>query len=136
MARKISNYLINQKMQLRITLKYLFIVLLSSILTGLLVYATIWPLVTAYVPYTLVNQLQTQILVRLSGYSILLIPLLIISCVILTHRIAGPIYNMEQKLDKLIQGEDVDLIMTRKGDEFKDLVEKLNELILMLRSCK
>lgn len=136
MARKIHNYLINRRMQLRITFKYLVITILSSFLTGFVVYVTIWPVVQNFVPYGLVNRLQEQVFSRLLYGSFPLILFITVCCIVITHRIAGPLYNMESKIDKLIRGENVETIVTRKHDDFKEFAEKLNELILMLKECK
>ncbi len=133
MKRKLRNFLIDKKMQLRITLKYLFLAILSSFLTGLIVYITIWPVLKGYVPYVLVDRLQYQIFIRLAFYCIPLIAIISVCCIIITHQIAGPIYNIEQNLDKLIRGEDVERIVIRKSDELKNLVAKINDLIPKLR---
>ncbi len=134
--RKFHNYLINRGMQLRITLKYLAVTILSSLLTGFVVYVTIWPAVQDFVPYALVNRLRDQVFFRLLYGSFPLILFITVCCIVITHRIAGPLYNMENKIDKLIQGGDVEIIVTRKNDDLKELTEKVNELILMLKECK
>jgi len=136
MGRKIRNYLINRRMQLRITFECLFITILSSFLSGIVVYVTVWPVVKGYVPYALIHNAHDQIVFRLLCYGFPLILFIAACCIVITHRIAGPLYNIEQKLDKLIQGENVEIITLRKDDELKELAAKLNKLILMLRSSK
>ncbi len=50
-----------------------------------------------------------------------------------SHKIAGPIYRLEQSLDLLLSG-DMDFIITlRKHDEFKYLADKMNALIDYMR---
>ncbi|MCP4107560.1 MAG: methyl-accepting chemotaxis protein [Desulfobacteraceae bacterium] len=129
MKRKLRNYLIDKKMQLKITIKYLLLAIVSSFLTGVIVYVTIWPVLKGYVPYVLVDRLQYQIVTRLLYYCIPLILVITVCCIIMTHQIAGPLYNIEQNLDKLIRGEDVERIVIRDGDELKNLVTKINDLI-------
>ncbi len=45
-----------------------------------------------------------------------------------SHRIAGPIYRVEQALRSLLAGEDPGLVHLRRGDNFTQLVPVLNEL--------
>ncbi|MCP4351763.1 MAG: hypothetical protein GY795_40390 [Desulfobacterales bacterium] len=134
MKRKLRNYLIDKRMQLRITIKYLLLAIVSSFLTGFIVYATIWPVLKGYVPYVLVDRLQAQIVTRLLCYCIPLIVIISVCCIIMTHQIAGPLYNVEQNLDKLIRGEDVERIVIRDGDELRNLVTKINDLIPRLKN--
>jgi methyl-accepting chemotaxis protein len=76
-------------------------------------------------------------------FQIVLTPLiaanLFVLCIIVpfslfySHKIAGPIYRLEQSLDLLING-DMDFIITlRKNDEFKYLADKMNALIDYMR---
>ena len=43
---------------------------------------------------------------------------------------------MERKLDRLVKGEDIGLIRLRKGDELKEIAEKINELILVVEKSR
>ncbi len=76
-------------------------------------------------------------------FQIVLTPLiaanLFVLCIIVpfslfySHKIAGPIYRLEQSLDLLLSG-DMDFIITlRKNDEFKYLAAKMNALIDYMR---
>jgi len=50
-----------------------------------------------------------------------------------SHKVAGPIYRLEQSMELLING-DMDFIITlRKNDEFKYLADKMNALIDYMR---
>ncbi len=50
-----------------------------------------------------------------------------------SHKIAGPVYRLEQSLDLLISGEMDFMINLRKNDEFKYLADKMNALIDYMR---
>ena len=56
--------------------------------------------------------------------------------IVFSHRIAGPIYRLEKTLDRLISGEDVETIRLRKSDALKELVEKVNSLITMIKQSR
>jgi len=57
-------------------------------------------------------------------------------CIVFTHKIAGPIYNMENKLEQLLEGETPPLIILRKGDELQELADKLNATITKFKEMR
>jgi sensor histidine kinase YesM len=76
-------------------------------------------------------------------FQVILMPLiaanLIVLCIVIpyslvySHKVAGPIYRLEQSMELLING-DMDFIITlRKNDEFKYLADKMNALIDYMR---
>ncbi len=60
---------------------------------------------------------------------IVLMILLIVSGVLLTHRIAGPIFRVLSDIDRVLAGEKGVRVRFRRGDAFPELAEKVNELI-------
>jgi hypothetical protein len=78
-----------------------------------------------------------------SLFQIILIPVLaanlLVLCVIIpysliySHKIAGPIFRLEQSLDFLLRGEMDFMIILRKKDEFKYLASRMNALIDYMR---
>ena len=78
-----------------------------------------------------------------SLFQVVLIPILVanllVLCVIVpysliySHKIAGPIYRLEQSLDLLLRGEMDFIIVLRRKDEFKYLANKMNALIDFMR---
>jgi len=136
MKRKARNYLINRKMQLRLTFKFIALTVSFCLVIGILVYHTIWPVVSGFVPLALINQLKGLIFYRLFYFSIPLIILIMACCIVFTHKIAGPIYNMENKLEQLLDGETPPLVVLRKGDELQELADKLNATILKFKELR
>jgi signal transduction histidine kinase len=136
MKRKARNYLINRRMQLRLTFKFIALTVSFCLVIGILVYHTIWPVVSGFVPLALINQLKGQIFYRLFYFSIPLIVLIMACCIVFTHKIAGPIYNMENKLEQLLDGKTPPLIILRKGDELQELADKLNATILKFKEIR
>ncbi|MCC5813165.1 MAG: methyl-accepting chemotaxis protein [Leptospira sp.] len=61
--------------------------------------------------------------------SIIYLALISIFSIFKSHKMAGPIHNIKRSLRKLADGEDVPFIRIRKGDEFQELVDELNEVI-------
>jgi len=136
MKRKIRNYLINRRMQLRLTFKFIVLTVTFCLIIGVLVYHTIWPVVSGFVPLALINQLKGLIFYRLFYFSIPLLAVIMACCIVFTHKIAGPIYNMENKLDQMLAGEDPASIYLRKGDELQELADKLNAVMTKFKSLK
>ena len=64
MRKKRVQYLINKKMQLAFTARFLVVTLLFSLFIGFLAYVTIWPVASAFVPKGLVDLVKHQILIR------------------------------------------------------------------------
>ena len=52
--------------------------------------------------------------------------LLILAAMLITHRIAGPLFRFEKALDSMTAGDLSDTIHLREHDEGKDLAEKIN----------
>jgi signal transduction histidine kinase len=128
------HYLPKQKMQIALTLRLLLLTVLFAFFVGFEVYITVWPVVSEFIPRALMSAVKEQILFRVVFFSI---PLLFVICaffVIFTHRIAGPLYRLEQTLDRLIRGEeDVEPLHLRKHDELGELTFRINTLISMIK---
>ena len=131
--RKISNYLINKNIQLGLAFRFLFMLLVFTIFIGFQAYITIWPVVSSYISKELLSLVKYQIFIRVIFFSIPLLLVIIGFTIIITHRVAGPIYRFEVTLDSLLRDEDVRLINLRPGDELKNLADKINSLILHLK---
>ncbi len=130
--RKIRNFLID-KAQLGFSLKYSAVGVFASVLTIIVIYISVWPVVMDYTPQAIIKELWVDIIERLVLFGIPMIVLMIIISIVISHRIMGPLYKIGKQLDKIIRGESDELIRIRKNDALKPLVEKLNKLIVMLR---
>jgi hypothetical protein len=83
------------------------------------------PLLASRVPEMLLSAVGVSMLLAL--------PLIFGFGVLITHKIAGPVYRFEQYLEQIARGEEVGPCKIREGDEFQVLCEKLNEAIAKLR---
>jgi len=59
----------------------------------------------------------------------ILVPLMLWLGILLTHRTAGPLDRIEAFLVDVIEGVEVEPLMTRKNDELKSLAELINETV-------
>ena len=105
-------------------------VFLTVIVAGLIVFSALTALlsflvggqvggpsfVTGVLPYLLLNDLCIMVLVIVVG-------------ILATHRIAGPVYRIEQDIRRVLAGEKGVVVRFRGGDAFPGLAERVNELI-------
>jgi len=135
-TRTRRHYLIKKRLQLGLTFRFLFLAILFALFIAFEVYITIWPVVSGAIPEDLMNVVRYQVFFRSLCFVLPVIFVITAFSILFSHRIAGPIYRFEQTLDKLIQGEDVELIKLRPGDELEELATRLNELICIVKKSK
>ncbi|PJZ83437.1 HAMP domain-containing protein [Leptospira harrisiae] len=61
--------------------------------------------------------------------SILYLLLITVFSVFKSHKMAGPVFSIKRSLQRMASGDPIETIRIRKGDEFQELVEVLNEVI-------
>ncbi len=66
----------------------------------------------------------------------LLVPLMWVVGVVVTHRIAGPVYRFEKHLEDVAEGRTLADCSIRKGDEFQTLCERINVAVRSLRAAR
>ena len=66
----------------------------------------------------------------------MLLPLTIAVGILVTFRIAGPVYRFEKYLKQVIDGEEVGPCRIRDGDEFQELCELINQATAPLREAR
>jgi len=64
----------------------------------------------------------------LGGFLVLLVSLLFLIGILATHRIVGPIYVVDLCVRKIMSGEPVRKRALRRGDEFRDLFQRVNDM--------
>lgn len=63
----------------------------------------------------------------------MLLPLTVAVGILVTFRIAGPVFRFEKYLKAVIRGEEVGPCRIRQGDEFQELCELINQATASLR---
>jgi len=134
--RKISNYLIEENLQLSLIFRFLIIMILLTIFFVFIIYIVCWPVILEYVPKSMIYLLKEQIFLKLYSVSFILLFIIAVICIIFTHKIAGPVYHLEKVIDKVIKGEDFELVHLRNNDELKSLASKINHLILSIKQSQ
>lgn len=133
-----KKYLINTKFQLKYTGLILLFMFVVAWLTGYTVYYTGWLLMgeklsAVYPQGRLVAIMRTvnfTLLLRLA----LITPLVVVISIILSHRIAGPVFRIGKYLKSIASGDLSANLHLRKNDELQDLAEAINEMTGELKS--
>lgn len=63
-----------------------------------------------------------------------LLPMMLLVGILVTHRVAGPIYRFEQHLGAIARGENPGVCRIREGDELQSLCDKINAAVEQLKS--
>jgi len=131
-------YLINKPFQF----KYLFVILAVMLVTvftvGFTTFYIIWNSVIdefMFVPEA--SKKMGDIFANTTAF--LIIPVLLLAGIfslmgiLLSHKIAGPIYRVERVAEELAKGNLDISVRFRKGDDLKHLADSLNEMIEGMR---
>ena len=133
--RSAKNFLIKRKMQISMAVKMITIGLVFTAFVAFEVYISVWPVVSGFLPAGFSHAILTQIVFRFSLYLIPIVLVVLCASIILTHRIAGPVFIMEKTISAVLKGEDAPLIKLRRNDELKDLADKINELLKLVKEA-
>jgi signal transduction histidine kinase len=125
-------------MQLTFTARFLVVTVLFSLFIGFLAYVTIWPVASAFVPKGLIDLVKHQIFIRTILFLIPAIVVIVAFGIVISHRIAGPLYRIQRTIDEVVGGRDVAFIRLRKKDEhsLKELADRINKLIGVIKELR
>ena len=133
MENRRKNYFIKKEFQAEFILKFCALVLLTAIISAALIYLFLSHSVTTVFENSriIIKQSTDFImpgLILSSLVSVILVSLATIIIVLfISHRIAGPLYKVENSLEKMGKGDVSFDIYFRKGDEAKILSEVFNK---------
>jgi signal transduction histidine kinase len=134
--RRLVHYLVNKNMQLGVTVRFMMVSILFALFIGFEVYLSIWPVVSEFVPKEVMHLVRRQVLVRTALFLIPIILVIASFTILISHRVAGPLFRIQRTIDDVVRGEDVQDIKLRKKDELKGLAAKVNELIAVVRKLR
>jgi hypothetical protein len=129
--------LIQPRLQLKLVLSFVGLSTLGLLLQFLL-FASALARLAADLPNdgALVAEAITSHLLVVSAVSVVaLLPLVSCVGVLLTFRLAGPLYRFEQHLAAIARGEDPGVCRIRQGDELQAFCKTLNAALDRLRAA-
>ncbi len=136
--RRRAKLFIARSFQIRYISLILVFMFAIVLLTGYTVYVTAWfmfgeKLAAVYPQGLLLDIFRKVNLVLLLRLAIVT-PLVIFIGLVLSNRIAGPIYHIKKYLKKISAGNYGNDLKLRKNDELQDIAESINKLVSKLRS--
>lgn len=138
--RRRIHYLVNKEMQLRFTVKFVFVTVLFALFIGFQVYITVWPVVSEWIPESnrpeVMSLVKRQILLRTVLFAIPVLLVVVSFAVLFSHRLVGPLFRIYRTIDEVVRGKDVEPIRLRKKDELGELAGRVNELIEVVRKLR
>lgn len=129
-------YIVDPKFQIKFSLLLCFVVFISialffhPLISGVLDNLAIkYPQVS-----TEVNALKDQSIKLLILWEIAFILITFVSCIIMTHRIAGPVYKLKRYLMNIRNGVIDGKLEFRAGDYLHDLADEVNLTVDSIQS--
>ena len=138
-ARHRRVYFIERKFQTGFILKFCALIIISSLLTGILVYFLSQRSTTVVFEHSraLVKSTSDFLLPLLIQTIVIVSIIVAIATVILTlfisHRIAGPLYRLKRQLGSIGIGDLSGDFSLRKDDQLKDIANSMSAMIKGLR---
>ncbi len=151
--RKLRNYLINMRFQLKYTLMITSLCTVLVVILGIPLYKTVSDASDQLVAQALQNPMyssdaQVELLIKsvdqdkrktvliLFAFLLTLLVGLTLSSIYVTHKVAGPMYKI-QKLLSTVQGNNLQIEgRLRKGDELLELFQSFDDMIGRLRQYR
>ncbi|HNX91197.1 MAG TPA: HAMP domain-containing protein [Candidatus Omnitrophota bacterium] len=133
-----TRLLIAQRFQIRYVISIVAFMFIVAFLAGYTVYVTAWLMMgeklAAVYPQSflleIVNNVNTVLFLRL----LCLCPLVMLVGLMLSSRIAGPMFRIKRHLNKMAGGHYEGVLKLRERDELKDIAEAVNMMAVKLRA--
>lgn len=136
--RRRTRLFIARRFQIRYISLILIFMFAMALLSGYTVYVTTWIMfgekLAAVYPQGLLLDIVKKVNMVLFLRLVFLSPLVILVGLVLSNRIAGPIYRIQRYLRKVSVGHYETRLKLREKDELQDLAQELNHLVAKLQS--
>ncbi len=137
---KRRRYLVEGKFQLKFAGMILLFMFAVALFSSLTIYYNTWMLLGEKLANVypqgrlagILKQANFVLFMRL----LLIAPLVCVLAIVLSHRIAGPIFRIKKTLDEAVKGDYSKRLYLRKTDELKDVAESINNLMELLEKKK
>lgn len=136
--RRRTRLFIAKKFQIRYISLIMVLMFATGLLTGYMVYVTTWTMfgekLAEVYPQGLLFDIVKQVNMVLLLRFIFLSPIVMLIGLVLSNRIAGPLYSIKRFVKRISRGYYGYRLELRKGDELQDLSRMLNHLASRLES--
>lgn len=125
-------FLIAKKFQLKFAILLLSFVFFTALITSFIVYYAMMvqmgqKLANVY-PQGMLLPILAKVNAHVIGLFLLVAPLIALLSILLSFRIAGPLYRINRSLRRIASGDFTGQISLRAQDEFKSLADSINHL--------
>lgn len=118
--------LVNSGLQLRLIGAFGGLAALACLFQVYLVHSTLMPVIRTSKGPPDNAELYGVLINNVTITFAVLFPLMLVVGVLITHRVAGPIYRFEQHLTAIAKGENPGVCRIRQGDELQGLCDAIN----------
>ncbi|MFH1644792.1 MAG: hypothetical protein ABIB11_00065 [Candidatus Omnitrophota bacterium] len=133
-----KRYIVKKDFQIKYTAMIMFFILLTVFIAYMVIYFSVFPFLSEKLAnvypqgrlYSILRSANNKVLFA----SILFLPIAAWFGIVLSHRIAGPWYKLENILYNLASGHYTEEVKLRKGDEFHSLAEAVNNVARSLKA--
>ncbi|MFH2137217.1 MAG: methyl-accepting chemotaxis protein [Candidatus Omnitrophota bacterium] len=126
-------FLIQKKLQFKYMLMVLFTIIAVTGAIVLTVYFTHWSLLTKQLASVPGKEALPEVFQKINMILLFEIPIALIiaafASVFVSHKVAGPVYRLEQVANKMAKGDLTNYLRLRKDDELKNLGTAFNSVI-------
>jgi hypothetical protein len=123
---KRTRKLVNSGLQLRLIGAFGGLAALACLFQVYLVHSTLMPAIRNSNGPPDSAELYGVLISNVTITFVVLFPLMLVVGVLITHRVAGPIYRFEQHLGSIAKGENPGVCRIRQGDELQSLCDAIN----------
>ena len=118
-------YLVNRDFQLRYSRAAVFVGILSTVMTAVLILYPLFVFKILVIP----KFVPLPFLIAMGMAAVLNMAFIAGAGILLTHRIAGPMYSMVRQMRRVASGIYKSPVALRKNDDLRFLVRNFNDLI-------
>jgi signal transduction histidine kinase len=122
---------IDPAFQMRIALWSGLVAVVEIMLTAVVMMVVI--LTSVWIPAGFHVQMFTKLALVVGGCVLAFTLVNILVGVVVSHRIAGPVYRLKQSMHRMAEGDVSFLIHLREQDELQDLKDEFNDMISSVR---
>lgn len=134
MFNRRKRYFVKKRLQFRYLLFVLFAMIIPTLVCGGALYYFIWQTVAAEIaiPEAIAESLtpalyKVNIVLFISLPLVFLIMLLL--SIVISHKIAGPVYRLERDLKEISEGDYSRRIKFRSNDELQEIADQINKIL-------
>jgi len=134
---KRSQYIVDKSMQFKFVGLVFFYIIAFFVISMIVVYFSGWNqmancMADIYPQAKMVEIMNSMYLRLLIGF-LLLLPVAMVSAIMLSHKIAGPLVRIKRALNQLANGNYDVIVNLRKHDQLQDVAILINKLAQTLK---